>query len=110
LYEFIVEFQKKDPLCAYALTASTSDQATFDQTADDRMYMDCLNTAEQCKNVIRPVAFAAGLFSTPVLNMQACYDYCSPMAAAAPTGIKTYNDCYKAGLDGATTIVPTIYS
>jgi hypothetical protein len=71
--------------------------------------MDCLNTSEQCANTIRPET-ARGVFSAPVLNMQACYDYCSPLAAAASAGPKMYNDCWKAGLDKVTAIEATIYT
>lgn len=74
------------------------------------MYMDCLNTAPQCGAWDQFVITTyTGVFSPPAMAIQACYDYCSPLADAGSAGVKAYAKCYKAGLDAVEKIAPTIY-
>lgn len=113
----MVAFQAKDVLCQPTPAAATTiTQATFDQTAEDRMYMDCLNTARQCTGFLDAnsmgttfVANKPGIFNDIVINVQACYDYCHPLAAAASAGVKKYDECYLAGLGAANPIENSIY-
>jgi len=67
----MVAFQAKDALCQNTpagTAAGTITQATFDQTAEDRMYIDCINDSEQCTNFISTLG-NAGTFGDITINV-----------------------------------------